>query len=154
MKAAVLSAILLASASTATAEDYTIGALSVDYPIAFVTPKTARAGGGYMAITNAGDTDDRLVEIRAEFPRVMIHATEMDGDIAKMVQIDGLDIPAGQTVTLAPGGLHVMFMGLSDPFEAGQDIPAVLVFEHAGELEMTFNVQTRPEAGHEDHSNH
>jgi len=154
MKSFILSAALIASASIATAHDYTIGALSVEHPIAFVTPKTARAGGGYLAITNSGDTDDRLLEVRAEFPRVMIHNTEMDGDVAMMVHLDGLDIPAGETVTLEPGGLHVMFMGLSEPFVEGEKVEATLVFKNAGELEVTFNVEARPAAGGTDHSNH
>jgi len=71
-----------------------------------------------------------------------------------MVHLDGLDIPAGETVTLEPGGLHVMFMGLSEPFIEGEKIEATLVFEQSGELEITFNVEARPEAGGEDHSNH
>lgn len=154
MKRLILSLVLLVSANIAQAHDYTIGELSVEHPIAFVTPKTARAGGGYLSITNSGSTDDRLLEVRAEFPRVMIHNTEMDGDVAKMVHLEGLDIPAGETVTLEPGGMHVMFMGLSAPFEEGEKIEATLVFEQSGELEITFNVEARPDASHADHANH
>jgi len=154
MKRLFLSLAFLAVANIANAHDYTIGELSVEHPIAFVTPKTARAGGGYMSITNSGSTDDRLLEVRAEFPRVMFHNTEMDGEVAKMVHLNSLDIPAGETVTLEPGGLHVMFMGLSAPFEVGETIEATLVFEQSGELEITFNVEARPDAGHSDHANH
>ena len=51
--------------------------------------------------------------------------------------------PAGATVTLAPQGLHVMFMGLDAPLVAGASIPATLVFERAGEIAVEFKVEPR-----------
>lgn len=154
MKSLILGALLVVIASFATAHDYTIGGLAIEHPIVYATPKTARSGGGYLAITNSSDTADRLLEVRADFPRVMIHNIEMEGDVAKMVHVEDLDIPAGKTVSLEPGGLHVMFMGLSEPFVVGEKVEATLVFKIAGEVEITFNVEARPAAGATDHSNH
>lgn len=150
------SAILLGIAvQTATAHDYTAGDLEIAHPVAFESPKLAKAGAGFLRITNTGETDDVLLEVRADFPRVQIHTTEETDGVAKMIHVDTLAIPAGETVKLAPGGLHVMFMGLGDPLEAGQEIPATLVFENAGEVEITFTVEPRPESGKSmDHSSH
>lgn len=152
-KALVLTALL--AAGPATAHEYKVGNLSVDHPFAYETPKVARAGGGYMMITNSGAEADRLIEVRAEFPQVMIHLSTVDDQgVARMEHVMALDIPAGETVELAPGGYHVMFMGLNgNPLEEGDKVPATLVFEKAGELEVVFNVEKRKH-GSEDHSNH
>lgn len=153
-RAALVAALLVAQ--PALAHDYTLGALSIGHPMAFETPVTARSAAGYLTITNTGDTPDRLIAVRAGFPRVMIHTTEMADGVARMMHLDGLDLPPGETVILEPGGIHVMFMGLDgDPLEQGERIPATLVFEQAGEIEVTFNVEPRPEPGSApDHSGH
>lgn len=129
----------------AVAHDYTISGLTVMHPVAYATPVTAQSGAGYFTITNTGDTPDRLLAVEAAFPRVMVHDTIIENDISKMVHLDGVDLPPGETVTLQPGGKHVMFMGLNgDPFEVGEAISATLVFENAGRLEVEFQVEDRP----------
>lgn len=142
---------------TAQAHEFEIAALSVDHPMAYETAPTAHTGGGYMTITNTGDTADRLLAVKVErFDKVMLHESKESADgMASMSHIEAVDIPAGETVTFQPGGLHVMFMGLGgDPLEVGETIPAILVFEKAGELAVDFNVEARDGASHEDHSDH
>lgn len=141
-------------AASAIAHEYKIGDLVIDHPIAYETPVTAMSGGGYLTITNTGGQADRLIAVQADFPRVMLHTTEMKDDVARMMHIDGVDVPAGETVSLAPGGMHVMFMGLDgNPFEVGEQIPATLVFEQAGAIEIIFNVEERS-GDATDHSMH
>ena len=137
-------------ATTATAEEYTIGDLVIDSPMAFETAQTAQTAGGFMTITNNGDAADRLLAVEADFPRVEVHTTEMDGDVARMIHLEeGLPLPAGETVTLQPGGFHVMFMGLGgDPFEVDEQVPATLIFENAGRIEVIFNVKARGTNAH------
>ena len=134
---------LLAAPTFAAAHEYKIGDLVIDHPVAKTTPATAMSGAGYLAITNTGDTADSLIAVEAEFPRVMIHDTKVENDIASMFHIDAAEIAPGETVTFAPGGKHIMFMGLDgDPFEAGEVVAATLVFEHAGRIDVNFNVET------------
>jgi copper(I)-binding protein len=137
-------------ATTATAEEYTIGDLVIDSPMAFETAQTAQTAGGFMTITNNGEAADRLLAVEADFPRVEVHTTEMDGDVARMIHLEeGLTLPAGETVTLQPGGFHVMFMGLGgDPFEVDEQVPATLIFENAGRIEVIFNVKARTMNAH------
>ena len=128
--------------------------LEINDAKAFETAPTAMAGGGFMAITNSGDTDDTLIGVQADYPRVELHTTRFDSEgIAKMIHLeDGIAIPAGETVTLEPGGLHVMFMGLrGTPFEAGGTVAATLIFETSGEVPVTFDIVKRDMAG-QDHS--
>lgn len=134
---------LVAMPSIAASHEYTIGDLTVDHPAAKTTPSTAMAGAGYVTITNNGDESDSLIAVEADFPRVEIHDTKVENDVASMFQIEGAVIEPGETVTFSPGGKHIMFMGLDgDPFEEGETVNATLVFEKAGRLEVVFDVET------------
>lgn len=148
----------LSLSTAAIAHEYSAGELSIDHPMAFETAATAKVGGGYMTITNTGETADTLVGVKADFPRVMIHQTVEEDGIAKMKHVDGVEIPAGESVELTPGGYHVMFMGLDAPLVDGETFPATLIFENAGEVEVKFNIEARTtdtadHSGH-DHSGH
>jgi periplasmic copper chaperone A len=123
--------------------------ITVSAAKAFETAPSAMAGGGFMTITNSGSTDDVLLAVRADFPRVELHTTEFDNDIARMVHVDNIPVAAGDSVMLKPGGLHVMFMGLQGkPLVAGETIAATLIFEQAGEVPVTFEIVKRDMAAH------
>ncbi len=137
----------LLSATSAFAHDYTVGEISIMHPMAFETAKNAKVGGGYMILTNAGDQADTLLDIRSDVvPMIQLHKSETDANgVARMFHLEGgIPLPAGETVTLEPGGIHVMFMGLDgNPLEDGDEVKATLVFENAGELDVVFNVEPR-----------
>ncbi|NTJ68116.1 copper chaperone PCu(A)C [Agrobacterium rhizogenes] len=130
------------SSSLVFAEDVKIGNLTISAPYVRAMVPGAPVGGGYMTITNAGDTDDRLIS--ASSPRaatVQIHEMKMDNDVMIMRELpDGLIIPAGKTVKLKPGGYHVMFMKVAEPFLQGQTVRATLKFEKAGSADIDFPV--------------
>lgn len=142
MKPFALAACLLVLPTTGLTADFTSGDVVVSAPYARPTTSLAMTGAGYFAVTNNGMTPDTLLEVTADFPRVMMHDTTVADGVATMAHMaKGIVIPAGETVTFAPGGTHVMFMGLNgDPFEIGEEIPAMLLFEKAGKLEITFIV--------------
>lgn len=124
---------------------------------AFQTAKTAMAGAGYFTLSNSGDEADTLVGVEADYPRVEVHNVEVTDGVAKMFAIESLEIPAGGTVTLAPGGFHVMFMGLKgNPLEAGQMIPVKLLFANSDPIETMLMVRERgaAKAGHGSHGGH
>ncbi|MFV0243453.1 MAG: copper chaperone PCu(A)C [Qingshengfaniella sp.] len=155
-KLAPLAALCALLPSLALAHGFTIGTLEIHHPYAFETAPAVQSGGGYMSITNTGDEADALIDVKADFPRVMLHLSEEKDGVATMRHADRIEIPAGATIDLAPGGYHVMFMGLDeDGLDAGEKIPATLVFEKAGAVEVTFNVEAREDAAEEmDHSGH
>lgn len=149
----------IATSGFALAHDYNAGGLMIMHPMAFETAETAKTGAGYMQIMNESDTSDRLIEVRADFPRVEIHNIEEKDGIASMIHMEnGIEIPANETVSLEPGGFHVMFMGLDGGLALDTEIPATLVFENAGEVEVVFKVEERKgdhdHSGHGDHSTH
>jgi periplasmic copper chaperone A len=134
---------LLLPASLALAEDYKLGALEIDQPWSRATPPTAPTAGGFLTITNKGAAPDRLIAARTTAAgQAQIHQMKMGGDVMRMRELDnGLDIPAGATVALAPGGYHLMLVGLKAPFKAGTRVPVTLVFEKAGSIDIELDVQ-------------
>ena len=77
---------------------------------------------------------------------------KMDGAVMRMRALEnGIALPPGQTVELKPGSYHVMFFGLKAPFVKDRQVPATLVFEKAGRIDVEFQVEalgaTRPD-GH------
>lgn len=135
-------------AQGAAAHGFKVGDLEVGHPYAIATPAAAKAGAGYFSVTNGGSDADRLVAIEADFPMVQIHETETDAaGVARMMEVEAVEIPAGGTVVLEPGGMHVMFMGLAAPLVEGDSIDATLVFEKAGAVAVQFSVEARGEDG-------
>jgi periplasmic copper chaperone A len=115
-----------------------------------------QGGGGFMTLTG-GAAPDRLLGARAAVAeRMELHTMSMDGNVMRMREVPGIDVPAGGTVKLAPGGLHLMFMGLKQPLANGSTVPVTLRFEKAGEVVVDFKIQPRlpgaaaadPHAGH------
>ncbi|HYC64586.1 MAG TPA: copper chaperone PCu(A)C [Reyranellaceae bacterium] len=136
-------ALLLLAALPAAAHDYTLGSLHIVHPWTRATPPSAKAGGGYVTVTNKGAAADRLIAARsAAADQVEIHEMKMEGSVMRMRELEkGLEVPAGATVTLMPGGYHIMFMGLRAPFQKDGRVPVTLVFEKAGAIDVEFMVE-------------
>jgi len=116
------------------------------------------AGAAFMIIHNHGDTDDRLVGVRSDASqRVELHThTEDDAGVMRMIHVEeGFDLPADGELMLKRGGNHVMFMGLTAPFEQGDIITITFEFEQAGDVVVEIPVdQDRMPAEAMDHSSH
>jgi periplasmic copper chaperone A len=122
------------------------GQLEVSDAWARATPAKAENGVAYLTITTP--TPDRLVSVSSPVAKkAELHTMEMAGMVMKMRPLAGLDIPAGQSVTLKPGGEHIMLMGLNGPLREGQSFPLTLTFEKAGAREVTVPVEKAGAAG-------
>ena len=133
----------LSTNAPASAHDYRLGSLEISQPWTRATPATAQTGGGFLTITNKGTTPDRLIAARSPASnKVEVHEMKMDGNVMKMRELEkGLEIPAGATVTLKPGGYHIMFMGLKAPLAKDSKVPVTLVFEKAGSIDVELKVE-------------
>ena len=91
---------------------------------------------------NTGTTPDRLMSASSPAAgAVQVHQMKMEGNIMRMRELDGpLEIKPGETVTLAPGGLHLMMLGLKEPLKQGENVPLTLVFEKAGKVDVELAV--------------
>ncbi len=134
-------------------------ASGIDVRSAWARASAGRAvnGAAYLAIVNSGSEDDRLTgAVSAAAARTEIHAhVERDG-VMRMTKLDGLDIPAGKTVTLKPGGLHIMLFRLRSPLRKGGRFDLELHFRSG--VKKTVEVEVHPiggrPMGHEGHGAH
>lgn len=107
------------------------------------TAPHAPSAVGYLTLTNTGTRADRLISASSPAAaRVELHESRMDGGVMRMRKLDGLDLPAGASVTLAPGGTHLMLIGPTQPLVAGQAITLTLRFAHAPP--QNVQLQVRP----------
>jgi periplasmic copper chaperone A len=114
--------------------------LEVNNAWAGATPGKSEIGAAYLTIQSP--TADRLVSASSPVAKkAELHTMSMQGMVMKMRPITGLDIPAGQPVTLKPGGEHIMLMGLNQPLHEGQSFPLTLDFEKAGPRTVTVTVE-------------
>ncbi|MEM9223079.1 MAG: DUF1775 domain-containing protein [Pseudomonadota bacterium] len=120
----------------------TVGDLVIDRAWTRQPPPAARVGGGYMRITNNGTQADRLIGGSAPFADIFeVHEMSVKDGVMRMNELpDGLKIPAGETVLLQPGGLHLMFIQLSDAPQESESVPVTLKFEKAGEVTLRMPV--------------
>lgn len=153
-------------ATEITTVEESAGELEVTGAWARTSPAVATAGAAYLEITNGTETDDALVAASVDDAvagMVELHETttageddastdgDMDGDMtdtsmgdAPMMQmqpVEEIAVPAGETVSLEPGGLHLMMLDLAAPLEVGTTIEITLTFEQAGDVVVTAEVR-------------
>jgi periplasmic copper chaperone A len=135
--------LVVIGAGLAFAQEYKVGNLVIERPWSRATPAGAKVAAGYMVITNKGNEADRLLSaVASEAGMVEIHEMAMKDGVMTMRPIaGGLPIEPGKTLTLAPGGYHIMFMDIKNPFKLGEKVTATLQFEKAGKVDVTFDVQ-------------
>ncbi len=144
----LIAAALALAAFAASAHEYAAGDVKIGHPWARKTAPGVPTGGAFLTLRNTGSTPERL--LGASFPgadHVELHTMSMDGNVMKMREVGTIDIPAGQTVELKPGQLHMMLIGLKAPLKAGEMLPMTLKFEKAGEVKVDVKVEENAPAG-------
>jgi periplasmic copper chaperone A len=138
----VLIGVAKTAASAPPEPTYKLGNLTITAPWSRQPPNGARVAGGYMRITNTGQTSDTLIGGSVPFAkRLEVHEMTIEAGVMKMRELSpGLEIKPGETVELKPGGLHVMFMDLTATPTAGQKLKLTLTFEKAGSLDVDLAV--------------
>lgn len=160
LAAAVLAIPLLAACSGAGAD----GGIEVADAWSRSSPMVAGAGAAYMTITNTGSEADALLGAASDVATtVEVHETVTmeapaatdgmggmetpaptdgtGGEMMGMRPVERVEIPAGGTVKLEPGGYHVMLIGLKEELEVGSTIEITLTFEKAGEITVEAEVR-------------
>ena len=134
---------LTAGGEAALAAEFKAGDISIEAPWSRATPGGAKVGAGYLTIKNGGAAPDRLVSATADIAEhTEIHEMSMTDGMMKMRQVsDGVAVPAGGSVALAPNGYHLMLLGLKKPLTEGGTFSGTLTFEKAGTVAVTFEVR-------------
>lgn len=117
--------------------------IQIEQPWARATPAGAMSGAVYMTINNKSNDADRLTGAAADVAKTsQIHEMKVVGGVMKMREISGgLAVPANGSVTLKPGGYHVMLIDLKKPLKAGETVRLTLTFEKAGKVDVSAPVK-------------
>ncbi len=141
--AAALVCSALLPAGIAQAQETRAGDLVIAQPWSRATPGGAKVAGGFLVIENKGSATDALVGGATDVAaKVEVHEMAVTNGVMTMRELDkGLPVEAGRTVTLKPGGFHLMFTGLKRPLKEGDKVPVTLEFAKAGKVQLTFEVR-------------
>ena len=98
---------------------------------------TSKTGAVYMSIMNMGKQNDALISVSTPVATsAMLHESKDENGVMKMEMLDQLEIPAGQTVDILPGQMHIMLVGLKAPFKIGEHVPLELIFKKSGKMSV------------------
>jgi copper(I)-binding protein len=126
--------------------------IEIENPWSRATAPGAKIAAGYMTIRNKSAAADRLLggssPLAAE---VETHVTVKDGDIMRMREVKGYEVPAKGSFELKPGGAHLMLVDIKKPFKEGDTIPVTLRFEKAGEIKTELVVSRSGPPGEHKH---
>ena len=124
------------ASASALAQD---AAVKVDGAWARASVQGQKATGAFMRLTAKEGT--RLLRIESPAAGLAeVHEMKMDGDIMRMRAVPTLDLPAGKTVELKPGGYHVMLLDLKAPLAKDTSVPMTLVFQDAKGVESKIEL--------------
>jgi copper(I)-binding protein len=146
MKRLLLLVLILVLAACSTTEPEPAAEMADELAVSHVRANMTMpsdTGSLWMEIHNGTDSDDAL--IGAEFDgcaAIELHDMKMENDVMVMREVEGgkIPIPAGETVELKKGGLHVMCIGKEAPLEVGSNLEVALQFENAGTVNVTAEV--------------
>ncbi|MFW6041419.1 MAG: copper chaperone PCu(A)C [Guyparkeria sp.] len=138
----LMGASLLASAAVAQAAE-----LDVQKPWVALTPPGAHATAAFMQLHNPGDEPVDVVSADAEgFKAVELHESVNEDGMHRMIEQDRITVPAGETVSLAPGGYHVMLIGPERSLEEGETVVIDLGLDDGSQLEVEAPIRPRDKA--------
>ncbi len=151
----IATALALFGAGAALAHSYKAGPIDIGHPWARATAPSAPNGGAYLSLTNTGTAEDRLVAASTPAAeKAELHTHLNENGVMKMREVPFIAVAPGESVKLAPGGLHVMLLGLKKPLVKGERVPLTLRFEKAGSVEVELAVEAAGQSGSDHGHNH
>ena len=140
---------VVATTTPPLAHEEMAGDITLTHPWSRPVPQ-GQNGVIYMDIHNKGETEDRLIAVSTPLAtKVEFHRSTMEDGIHRMEKVESIAVPAGGAVELAPGGYHVMLVGLKFMLMAEETIPVTFTFERSGDITTGVAVEIR---GGDDHS--
>jgi copper(I)-binding protein len=137
-----LLAIFLLSISGAVVAESAVEGITITDPYVRAVPPGQPNSASFMTVTNAGAANRALVGGSSPAAKVVeLHTHTMEGGMMRMRQVEKIDLPAGKDVSLKPGGLHVMLIGLKQNLTPGENVPLTLKFADGSELTVDAPVR-------------
>jgi copper(I)-binding protein len=148
LRRAVCAALLLAGAGAFAQSSDTSIRVDGAWARRAVMMKPGTPGGGtgtgavYLTLVNKSAAPDALLSAASDAAAtVEIHESYMESAMAKMRRVAWIDVPAGQSVELKPGGYHIMLIDLTRDLTPGQSVQLTLTFRNAGKLPVTASIR-------------
>jgi copper(I)-binding protein len=117
-----------------------LGKLTIGHPWSSVTHGAAQTSAVYITVINDGPADT-LLKVSTPFAKqASLHANMKEGTVNHMHALERVEIPAGATTQLEPGGMHIMLEGIEHPLKEGDMFPLTLTFAKAGEVKVDVMV--------------
>ena len=127
----------------ANAAEFELKGISVINPQLVVFGKNAKAGAGYLVISNKNSDPVILKKVTADFGEAMLHKTDVDNEgVAKMKHLASIVVPGNGFLKLEPGGIHIMFMNISIKFDESRKYPVTLIFEEQGSIDIDLELRS------------
>ncbi|MET3999626.1 copper chaperone PCu(A)C [Marinobacterium sp. MBR-109] len=121
--------------------------ISVEQPFARATPPGQPNSAAFMQLVNKGETTALVAAKSSVADVVELHTHTNDEGVMRMRRIEQIELPAGDTTVLQPGGLHVMLIGLKQPLQEGSQIDLSLEFADGSQQQIDLPVQMAMPAG-------
>lgn len=151
---------ILATALPATAAEPAAGTVTIADPYVRAVPPGQPNSAAFMTLTNSGAGDRAVVAAASPAANVVeLHTHRMEDGMMQMRRIERIDLPAGASVELKPGGLHVMLIDLTGPLTPGAEVPLTLTLDDGTSLALTAPVRmittgSAAGPGHQGHQGH
>ena len=118
------------------------GTSDIEVSNAWARPTRGDAPGAvYVTIQNKGGEDDRLTGVMTDHAAMaMVHQTELSNGVARMRMAGEINLPAGDSIEMVPGGTHIMLEGLRTPLRTGDSFQLVLKFRDSADENVTVRV--------------
>ena len=139
----LISGFLLALFASSPVHAQTSGSntIIIEHPWARATPAGAKTAAAYVTLINTGPSADRLLGATSPVTdKIQFHKESEENGVARMRELQTVEVAAGAKVSFKPGDMHMMMVGLKQPLKEGQTIPLALRFEKAGNIDVTASV--------------
>ena len=134
--------VFLLATTVTSAQHYEAGDILIQSPWARALPPASPNGAVYLTLTNHGAHPDKLLSASADVAeRVEVHSHILEDGMMKMRRVESVILPPHEDVLFAPGGQHIMLMGLKQPLAAGDRFGLLLEFDQAEQTLVEVVVQ-------------
>ncbi|NEX16398.1 MAG: hypothetical protein C1943_07165 [Halochromatium sp.] len=116
--------------------------ISIEDAYVRAVPPGQTNSAAFMTLTNQGNQDRALLAAESDAAEVVeLHTHRMEDGMMRMRQVEQIDLPVGEVVTLAPGGLHLMLIGLTKTLAPGDQIDLTLGFDNGSQQSLSLPVK-------------
>ncbi|WP_372738057.1 copper chaperone PCu(A)C [Neptunomonas sp.] len=133
---------LLLSSALLLASHFALADVNVESAYVRAVPPGQMNSAAFMQLKNEGPGDISLVAAKSQAAKnAELHTHTQDNGVMRMRQVSEISLPAGEVITLQPGGMHIMLIGLTQNLAAGENISLSLEFSDGSQQALEVPVE-------------